>query len=142
MYVSLADLDRWCDTHQTSQPIAEAIFAAAKDEAHVEAIWMADATDVDYDAILASAWENADPDKTVMYWGDTRELRPTFVTMNQRFTNAPGDDAEGYEYSDFFIDNGFYRATYAKNAQEADSILRATYRGPDVYGIGVAWEVK
>jgi len=57
-----------------------------------------------------------------------------------RFT-TPSGDYPGANCYDYFTDDGLERAQIARTAAEADAILRATYRGPDVDGVGLTWQI-
>ena len=63
------------------------------------------------------------------------------ATIDLRFINdADGTDArdvEGYQFADFFSDDGLERAEKAKSVKEAWNILLTTYKGADTEGIGV-----
>ena len=56
------------------------------------------------------------------------------------FTNAHAD-TYGYNFHDYFRDDGLERARNAGAPYIAEAILAETYKGPDIHGIGVTWEV-
>lgn len=69
------------------------------------------------------------------------------IVLNEMFVDGDGNvasdfDVDGYQFSDFFADDGYVRAYEAHNKQEADAILTTTYKGRDTDGIGVVWKVE
>jgi hypothetical protein len=51
-------------------------------------------------------------------------------------------DERGYVVHDYFKRKGYERAESADSAWRAERILEQTYKGPDVDGIGLKWDVK
>jgi hypothetical protein len=57
-----------------------------------------------------------------------------------KFTTLDGQ-YQGAYFHDYFSADGLDRAKAAQTVEQAETILRATYLGADVDGIGVKWEV-
>jgi hypothetical protein len=61
-------------------------------------------------------------------------------TINLRFTTPTGEYPGGF-YADYFRDRGLSRAEAHPHPEIARRILAKTYRGPDIDGVGVEWDV-
>jgi PAS domain-containing protein len=59
-----------------------------------------------------------------------------------RMDGVPEKEIKGYQFADFFADNGYKRAHEATTVAEARRILSQTYKGPDTEGIKLVWVVK
>lgn len=64
------ETERFADRRQISNEVAEAILEMRKTEAGAHRIWE-DPTAREERAVMARAWEIADPATTELYWGGT-----------------------------------------------------------------------
>ena len=61
------------------------------------------------------------------------------VTLVFRFVPPPTDDRQR-RARDYFRGFGYFRACAAATVEDAEILLRQTYRGPDACGVGLTWE--
>lgn len=76
MIIDEQALAEWADSRQCSIEIARAIFENADGDDNAHEIWMGCEQDLS-DRIMARAWELAEPETDVLYWGVQPEHRPT-----------------------------------------------------------------
>jgi hypothetical protein len=60
--------------------------------------------------------------------------------IDMTFINEPDEGSSGAFFRDFFTCR-IADAAECETAEEADAMLRAAYKGPDVDGMGVRWFV-
>jgi hypothetical protein len=76
----------------------------------------------------------------------TREIMMTLTKHPGHYVDDEGvrrswrDD--GYSVYDLFDGLAIEEAQEASTVEEAEAILRAAYRGPDVDGVGVRWVIR
>ncbi len=62
------------------------------------------------------------------------------IGITLEFTTDDGS-YPGANFADYFRDHGLDIAYRATDVKSAEFILRQTYLGPDVDGVGVVWDV-
>lgn len=74
---SIPEISEWADPRKTSDEIAQAILEIAVDWDDAQRIWE-EGCDAETEAkIRARAWELADPEEDHLWWGISKEERPT-----------------------------------------------------------------
>lgn len=69
------------------------------------------------------------------------------ITVTFRFIDHTGLDVtgseavQGYHWADYF-DGAIQKVVDAETVEQADTLLRAAYKGCDCEGIGVRWDLE
>jgi hypothetical protein len=65
------ELEQWASSHETSYEIAMAIDEICRSEKKMERVWQ-EPTPSEDRRIIRRAWELADPEQVVLYWGESK----------------------------------------------------------------------